>query len=454
MARRKNTADCRDVLGKIFEAEAAGRQGGRTVSGENLGSSAQPGSAGDAHSSAEGQAKPLLGRPLGESSVDLNRDGGIRSSAPGLAGSESSPAPASHEEPAGAEAQELPSIETIEARDPESSDQLNPGGDADGFADGDPTFGDEPGPGQLGFDGVDDGVSGDETDPLASRMSGDLSFEEDPVAADPVDQLTDDIISQARSDGPVPQERKARPGLLGWLLRDDSMGVLGQSLQVRASTLVMIALTTAIVVGLLGLYFNIDRTEGNLAGRILDEREQLAGANTSSGEARSHPVESGTRVSSNLPVRRAGAGGIPLPARPVWSRGGGSRPPVAQRPPVRNVQGAGAPPVVTTSATRWLRVRDLMGKEECAKLLDHLKRLQRHLEERSGCVDGSIACKELKSRIKERNGEELYAVDIGPFASWNFAQAASANLKEVTRSAPWVFRDKVNYFAESYPRKP
>ena len=29
MARRKNTADCKDVLGKIFEAKGAGEQRGR-----------------------------------------------------------------------------------------------------------------------------------------------------------------------------------------------------------------------------------------------------------------------------------------------------------------------------------------------------------------------------------------------------------------------------------------
>ena len=228
--------------------------------------------------------------------------------------------------------------------------------------------------------------------------------------------------------------------------------------------MVLVGLTAAIFVGLLGLYLSIDRTEGNLAERILDERQGLSGpAATGSDEraARSPSVGERTRFSANLPARKLGPGGIPVPARPLWSRRGAAPAPGVPRPPVRNVQGsvgsaapAGAAAFVTTSATRWLRVRDLMGKEECAKLLDHLKRLQQHIEERSGCTDGSIACKQLKSRIKERHGEELYAVDIGPFASWNFAQAASAALKEATRSAPWVFRGKADYFAESYPRKP
>jgi hypothetical protein len=109
---------------------------------------------------------------------------------------------------------------------------------------------------------------------------------------------------------------------------------------------------------------------------------------------------------------------------------------------------------VTTAATRWLRVRDLMGKEECAKLLDHLKKLQKELKERGGCKDGSVACKELKNNMKKRHGEDLYAVDIGPFANWSLAQQASAELKKMTNRRPWVFRDKPDYFAESYPRKP
>lgn len=476
MARRKNTADCKDVLGKIFEAKAAGQPRGRTYSGETAGDARHPEKTGagvQGRSPAELQASPLLRQPQGDNSEALNRHGGIRSSAPDVAGSGVPSHSVPHGEPAGPESHEIDAgaVNAIEVRDsgPEAGDQFSPGGEADGFADGAPEPGEEAAAEEAGSDGGNEDIGAGEVDPVASRMSGDRSLsygaddgESSGLVTD--GQLADEIITQALSGDSAAGQPRPGSRILSWLLRDDSMGIFGQSVQVRASTMVLVGLTAAIFVGLLGLYLSIDRTEGNLAERILDERQGLSGpAATGSDEraARSPSVGERTRFSANLPARKLGPGGIPVPARPLWSRRGAAPAPGVPRPPVRNVQGsvgsaapAGVAAFVTTSATRWLRVRDLMGKEECAKLLDHLKRLQQHIEERSGCTDGSIACKQLKSRIKERHGEELYAVDIGPFASWNFAQAASAALKEATRSAPWVFRGKADYFAESYPRKP
>ena len=473
MARRKNTADCKDVLGKIFEAKAAGEQRGRTYSGETAGAARHPEKTGggvQGRSPAELQASPLLRQPQGDHSEALSRHGGIRSSAPDVAGSETASHSVSCGESAGPEPHDIDAgaVNAIEVRDsgPEAGDQFSPGGEADGFTDGGSEPGEEAAAEGAGADGGNEDLGAGAVDPVAARMSGDRPFscgadegESSGLAAD--EQLADEIITQALGGDSAAVQPRSGSRILGWLLRDDSMGVFGQSVQVRASTMVLVGLTAAIFVGLLGLYLSIDRTEGNLAGRILDERQGLpepAGAGLGGSNASSPAAGERTRLSANLPSRKLGPGGIPVPARPLWSRRGAAPAPGAPRLPVRNVQGtvvpAGAAAFVTTPATRWLRVRDLMGKEECAKLLDHLKRLQQHIEERSGCTDGSIACKQLKSRVKERHGEELYAVDIGPFASWNFAQAASATLKEVTRSAPWVFRGKDDYFAESYPRKP
>ena len=85
MARRKNTADCKDVLGKIFEARAAGQQRGRTYSGETAGAGRHPektGAGAQGRSPAELQASPLLRQSQGDHSEALSRHGGIRSSAP------------------------------------------------------------------------------------------------------------------------------------------------------------------------------------------------------------------------------------------------------------------------------------------------------------------------------------------------------------------------------------
>ena len=145
MARRKNTADCKDVLGKIFEAKAAGEQRGRTYSGETAGAARHPEKTGggvQGRSPAELQASPLLRQSPGDHSEALSRHGGIRSSAPDVAGSETAPHSVSCGESAGPEPHEIDAgaVNAIEVRDsgPEAGDQFSPGGEADGFTDGGP----------------------------------------------------------------------------------------------------------------------------------------------------------------------------------------------------------------------------------------------------------------------------------------------------------------------------
>ena len=480
MARRKNTADCREVLRKVFEAETAdGTQAGQGAREKKPAGEGQSLNAGKGRGSpgiSERQAKPLLGKPESDSSESVHRHGGIRSAAPGVAAASrfsvhgdapgeagfpgeggglqdglqgpgegaGTPAPfVSEAEEAGA----------VEARDsgPEAGCGGFPEEKPDGFT----------GEGEDRFEGLGEESPGGE-DPAAIRVAAGLLQGEQPA-----DDCRD-ARAETGGDGTGPADRRqgSLAGLVEWFLKDDSIGVFGQSVQVRASTLVLSGLVAAIVVGLLGLYFSIDHEEGTLAGRILDERQAQQGAagsvGVAAGSASLNPgkedASSGSRgslrTSLNPPARVGRPAGGTIPGRPLWSRNSTSG---IQLPPVRKVESSGtarAAAFVTTSATRWLRVRDLMGKEECAKLLDHLKRLQQHLREKNGCADGSIACKELRSRMKERHGEQLYAVDIGPFSSWNLAQQAAAVLKETTRQAPWVFRSKKEYFAESYPRKP
>ncbi len=482
MARRKNTADCREVLRKVFEAETAdGPQAGQGQQRKELAGDGQSPVAGESRINpgvSERQAKPLLGRRESDSPESVHRHGGIRSTAPGVAGA--SPRFGQDDLPGGARFRggadesldaEPEAVSIIEARDPgpEVDRGCSPGGEADGLAGAEE---------DCSQDAAEKSPAGE--DPVAMRMEGG-------AASGSGEGLQEESTGDDFQDGPVETGRDGVepsdgnrgwfPRLLNWFLRDDSLGVFGQSVQVRASTMVLFGLAVAIVVGLLGLYFSVDREEGTLAGRLLDERQALqdaAGAGGSQDGRTSLPAGrrgsaskpgGSVRTSANPAPRVGRPGGGAIPARPLWSRtiasgtgaSGTGRAPSAGRPPVRNVEGLAAARseiFVTTSATRWLRVRDLMGKEECAKLLDHLKRLQQHLREKNGCADGSIACKELKSRVKERHGEQLYAVDIGPFSSWNFAQQASAILKEATSKAPWVFHNKKDYFAESYPRKP
>ena len=480
MARRKNTADCREVLRKVFEAEIAdGPQAGQGKQGKGLTGDGQSPAAGESRINpgvSERQAKPLLGRRESDSPESVHRHGGIRSTAPGVAGA--SPRFGQEDLPGGARFRggatepldaEPEAVSIIEARDPgpEFNRGRSPGGEPDGL-----TGAEE----DCSQDAAEESPAGE--DPAAIRMAGGAASGSGGRGESPGDDFRDGPVETDR-DGVEPSGggRALFPRLLNWFLRDDSLGVFGQSVQVRASTMILFGLAVAIVVGLLGLYFNIDREEGTLAGRLLDERQALQGAAGAGGGgdgrtslpagrrgSASKPGDS-VRTSANPAPRVGRPGGGTIPVRPLWSRNstsgtgvsGVGRTPIAARPPVRKVEGPAATRseiFVTTSATRWLRVRDLMGKEECAKLLDHLKGLQQHLREKNGCADGSIACKELKSRVKERHGEQLYAVDIGPFSSWNFAQQASAVLKEATRKAPWVFHNKKDYFAESYPRKP
>ena len=90
MARRKNTADCREVLRKVFEAETAdGPQTGQGRRGKGLAKDDQSPAAGESRINpgvSERQAKPLLGMPESDSHESVHRHGGIRSTAPGVAG--------------------------------------------------------------------------------------------------------------------------------------------------------------------------------------------------------------------------------------------------------------------------------------------------------------------------------------------------------------------------------
>lgn len=501
MVRRKNTADCREVLRKIYDAEVADQPAAQRYKEDPAGPVGDVSSAADEQplpAACERQARPLLGKPAAESSDVFNRHGGIRSTAPGAASpaggdgglpeqvlpapADSSP-PVEAVEPAESMRVEGQVVHAIESRDSgqEPSGRFSAEGEADHFAEESGGFSLESGEGGAGGDGAslssDDGThpggpgaaaADDGTDPVSLRMAGAPTVGPGGDASDSPRNLQDEASEpQAEATSPV-----GAPGSFAafrrWISRDGTCRIFGRHVGVRASTMVMSGLSAAIFVGLLGLYFNIDRTEGTLAGRILDDRQGLkeapgamGSAVASTGSREGKAVRSSANVANRGSASRVlGPGGIPVPARPLWSRNsaaGGGHVPGVRRPPVRNIQGrtsSGAAAFVTTSATRWLRVRDLMGKEECAKLLDHLSRLQKYVEERDGCHDESIACKELKSRMTERHGEDLYAVDIGPFASWKFAQAASAGLKEMTRRAPWVFRNKMDYFAESYPRKP
>lgn len=456
MARRKNTAECREVLRKVFENESAGAGGNSDGRAPGPGGRSLAGRTGGSRIAGSGASEvdPLLGKPQGADSESFDRHDSIRSSAPGVGlGDRQAGFSGSIERPAGdrftsnvSDYVEEPVAAGAESLETERADAALSNQAAESEVD--------PMPGVVVSGRVEDpvpeseaGNGGGEPRGSAGKTPGEDEFSgSDPLGAPMVED-------------PAPPEGDDRmwARFRGWLLGDDSRGLFGKPVEVRASTLVLCGLSVAIVVGLLGLYFKIEPQEGRLAGRILDERASSMGgvpAAAPGPPVKETPGAAGgkgaVRSSANIPKR--GLSGL---ARPLWSRNGG------QRPAVRNVEAgaaAAATPAavgfVTTPATRWLRVRDLMGKTECARLLDHLKRLQKELKERDGCKDSSVACKELKSRVKERHGEDLYAVDIGPFATWSFAQKASAELKEMTQRAPWVFRDLPGYFSESYPRKP
>lgn len=455
MARRKNTAECREVLRKVFENESTGH--GKDSGGRNPGQRGRITSAGDDSRRNSGayvrKVEPLLGKSQGENSDSFDRHDAIRSSAPGASlGDRGRVRPGSIEHPGGnrfasnvsdyVEEPVAAGHETLERDPPGASFSVEGTEGAQDLSSG---AGDDD---RMEARGSDVEMDPGDLDGRKYKGAEEEGSREDILPGD-------DPLQAPTGEDPAPDESRERwiSRCWGWLLGDDSSGLLGKPLQVRASTLVLIGLSVAIVVGLLGLYFKIEPEEGKLAGRILDERESRSSG--VSDESLSSPVKeiaavvgdkSAVRTSANISSR--GLAGL---ARPLWNRNGG------HRPAVRNVEAGASSPAagfVTTSATRWLRVRDLMGKKECARLLDHLKRLQKELRERNGCKDDSVACKELKSRMKERHEENLYAVDIGPFASWKLAQEASAELKKMTRGAPWVFNGQQGYFAESYPRKP
>ena len=443
MVRRKNTAECREVLRKVFENEST--SGGEDAAGGQPGSGdRRPVATNRIAGSRAARSEPLLGEPQVVDAGSIDRHDTIRSSAPGAG--------------LGDRGESLPG-----STDRSGGDS---GGDSGGerFASNVSDYVEEPvaasvEPPEVDAACSDEGVedaTGEFTGRGAASAGEDLLLEQEQEVGGGHAELEDaaapspgDGFSPEESPDSVPAGTLSR--LRGWILGDDSRGLFARPVEVRASTLVIVGLSAAIVVGLLGLYFKIEPQEGRLAGRIIDDRAAAhagaGGSPVARGAAATPGANTAVRTSANIPGK-----GFSALARPVWTRKGG------QRPPVRNVAPvAQARPVVgfvTTAATRWLRVRDLMGKEECAKLLDHLKKLQKELKERGGCKDGSVACKELKNNMKKRHGEDLYAVDIGPFANWSLAQQASAELKKMTNRVPWVFRGKPDYFAESYPRKP
>ncbi len=440
MARRKNTAECREVLRKVFENETppggGADAGGEPGSGQRL--RAGGGATNRIAGSSAARSDPLLGNPQETDAGPVDRHDSIRSSAPGAglgdrgAGLSGAVDRSGDDRFAGnvsdyVDEPVAASVETPEAEVVCSNESVEDEG-------GKLTGGEDPGaaeelPVEQGQAAGDGDIEGE--DAAVSSQGAGLSPGVE-QSASPADE----------ESSPVETGKGTFARLRGWILGDDSRGVFGKPVEVRASTLVIVGLSVAIVVGLLGLYLKIEPKEGRLAGRIIDDRAAAGGV-----PAASPGAQAAVRTSANIPGK-----GLAAIARPVWSRKGGQRPPVRNVAPATPAQPAAG--FVVTEATRWLRVRDLMGKEECAKLLDHLKRLQKELKERGGCKDGSVVCKELKNRMKKRHGENLYAVDIGPFASWSLAQQASAELKELTRQAPWVFRDKPAYFSESYPRKP
>ncbi|MEE3180360.1 MAG: hypothetical protein VX288_00495 [Planctomycetota bacterium] len=447
MARRKNTAECREVLRKVFENETSpdgvDDPGGEPGSGQQL--RAGGGATNRIAGSSAARSEPLLGSPHETEAGPVDRHDSIRSSAPGAGlGDRGAGLSGAVDRPGGdrfasnvSDYVDEPVVASVETPEIEvASSNEGPEGEAGQLT------------GEEGSGAAEESVVGQgERDD-----GGDIESEVVTVSsqADEVHPEVEQPASPADGDSlPVEARKGSFSRLREWILGDDSRGVFGKPVEVRASTLVIVGLSVAIVVGLLGLYLKIEPKEGRLAGRIIDDRV-AAGADVSpvsSVPAAKDGAKPAVRTSANIPAR-----GLAAIARPVWSRKGGQRPPVRNVAPATPAQPAAG--FVVTAATRWLRVRDLMGKEECAKLLDHLKKLQKELKERGGCKDGSIACKELENRMKKRHGEDLYAVDIGPFASWSLAQQASAELKELTRRAPWVFRDKPDYFAESYPRKP
>ena len=94
MARRKNTAECREVLRKVFENEVA--TGGEDAAGADSRQPAQ--SVGGARASAAtnriaglspAHCEPLLGEQQDSDSAPMDRHGAIRSSAPAAPGKRS-----------------------------------------------------------------------------------------------------------------------------------------------------------------------------------------------------------------------------------------------------------------------------------------------------------------------------------------------------------------------------
>ena len=86
MARRKNTAECREVLRKVFENESAGAGGNSDGRGPGPGGRSLAGRTGGSRIAGSGASEvdPLLGKPQGADSESFDRHDSIRSSAPGV----------------------------------------------------------------------------------------------------------------------------------------------------------------------------------------------------------------------------------------------------------------------------------------------------------------------------------------------------------------------------------
>jgi len=272
----------------------------------------------------------------------------------------------------------------------------------------------------------------------------------------------------------------------------------GAPASLRASTWILVALSVAIVVGLIGLWLRLEPVPSNLHQRFFDDRAGDVGSAADSaadsvsaqgGAAQRAPGGNSSRGRAGFSAA-AGAGAL---VRPVWSRADGSR---DARPASAGVPSAGVPSAGISSAgissagissaggpsaggsrlpgtgsgaaefggvggaggslaletpeSRWLRVRAKMDKDECVQLLDHLARLRGHLENRHGCVEQSIACKSFDPEVSGSGEDARYAVDIGPFASYRMAQQAAAELRRLTAAGSWRFKSRGSYFQSAY----
>ncbi len=522
MARRKNTAECYEILLKIAKKQAAARQRqeekaaarGEEVEGEGEGDAGrQDGRGGDAGRSrfpgARGTPSVLSGpsaeRPrlpwtnrldaasAGAAPHEVVGDSGLASPAPrrrahrwiehpgstrtwipgdGVEGATLWTAPGAVE---GLDADRSVDggvvIDLLEAKEPLGGfgggrGDLRTGGTGGGGSSelgrGEGGLGSRRGGADLGGGsaarserfgaGLTDG-NGAEPEPESGDGCGGPHDSDDPDGRD----RSDDSGSQP-DDGASDEPRRAsgrwqatlRP--LRWLAGDSSTRFLSQPIQLRLSTLILGALGLAIALALFGIWLKIDPRPADSAfrDRLFDDRAALEGAQPASGAfatgdgtgmvASSHTAGGVDADGSDgaLPPLEPGEAWKPDPAR-------------AARPEVRQLEQRETLPAVTatTPDTRWVRVKAMMDKKECYELIDHLALLRQSLEQEHGCEDGSLACKRIEFGETDQPDGTRYHVDIGPFASYDDASRAKAELSDRTSRAPHVFKRK-NYFAPAY----